>query len=363
MYANNTPSVQFPLPPSTNVLYINGTVGPSYGRYSVNIDPKPPFWVENNGFNAHRRYVELNQLFYLSILDPEVNYTVTITGDPDGSKILGLATWTVCFLNDPQFFIDLLNDGSSSSMGVMPVPFGGNNSFGSNNSLLVPTMPVAPVGSTTSVTNTSAPVPPATSPAGRTNVGAIAGGVVGGVLGAGLLAGLVFILCRRRKNQDDLLEEPFVIDATEAAVTPYKVETGYMMGSNDGYAPHALYGPVEPHGDRPSVLSDSHSKEYAAEFKEKYTHLQNVAVDSPKHPIQEETAQALLLALQRHRESSGVNQEEDAGPMGTIPPSYNPRWTARQLRQSDSSVTAGLSSPPLPIEGTATTYQSSRDQS
>ncbi|BEI84816.1 hypothetical protein CcaverHIS002_0502170 [Cutaneotrichosporon cavernicola] len=362
MYANNTPSVQFPLPPSTNILYINGTVGPSYGRYSVNIDPKPPYWAENNGLNAHRRYVELDQLFYFSSLDPEVNYTVTITGDPDGSKILGLSTWTVCFLNDPQFFIDLLNDGSSSSKGVMPVPFTGNNTFGSNNTLMVPTTPVAPVGSTASVTNTTAPVPPVTSPAGRTNVGAIAGGVVGGVLGAGLLAGLVFIFCRRRKDQDDLFEGQFVVDATEAAVTPYKTETGYMRGSNEGYALHSLYGPVEPHGDRPSLLSGSHSKDYGADFQEKYPHLQNVAVDYPKHPIQEETAQALLLAFQRHRESSGVNQEEDAGPISTIPPSYNPEWMARQSGQSDSSVTAGLSSPPLPTEGTDTTYQSSRDK-
>ncbi|BEJ15666.1 hypothetical protein CspHIS471_0502710 [Cutaneotrichosporon sp. HIS471] len=190
----------------------------------------------------------------------------------------------------------------------------------------------------------------------KTNVGAIVGGVVGGVLGAGLLAGLLFVLCRRRKNQSDQIEEPFVVDATEDVVTPYKMEVGESTLSNKGYASVVTYEPQDPPGDEPSSTTYPTSSQDSSTMKQEVRTQQNIVTIDPNEPMHEDTARALLAAIHRQHSTVGVNQEQDAGPVGTaIPPSYNPGWAQRQSESSGlgvASPSSGMSdsaSPPKPL--------------
>jgi hypothetical protein len=200
VYANGTASVQFTLPPSSTILRINGTSGPWYGQYTVELDPPPPIPLPSNTFNSHRRYVGLNQTFFYAALDPDVNYTVTVTGDQDPSKFLGLVSWQVCFLNDPDFVKAAVAagrygnvTGTTSAGGPPPLGDGTPAASGAYSAQDMPTgSPAGPTG----IAESAAPFT-----GSKTNVGAIAGGVVGGVVAAVLLGALIFFLCRRKTSQ------------------------------------------------------------------------------------------------------------------------------------------------------------------
>ncbi len=196
VYANETASVQFTLPPSSTILRINGTSGPWYGQYVVELDPPPPIPLPSYTFNSHRRYVGLNQTFFYAALDPDVNYTATVTGDQDPSKFLGLVSWQVCFLNDPEFVKAAVaagrygnNTGTASAGGPPRLGDATPTAY---------SMPMqdTPTGSPAGSAESAAP-----STGSKTNVGAIAGGVVGGVVAAVLLGALIFFLCRRKTSQ------------------------------------------------------------------------------------------------------------------------------------------------------------------
>lgn len=83
------------------MFQLNGTVGPSFGRYTVDFEPPLPIPFTTNTFNSQRRYLAPNQTMYIGVLDPEVKYTVTITTDEDPTKYLGLVAFRACFLQDP----------------------------------------------------------------------------------------------------------------------------------------------------------------------------------------------------------------------------------------------------------------------
>ncbi|BEJ16728.1 hypothetical protein CspHIS471_0601290 [Cutaneotrichosporon sp. HIS471] len=309
------------LPPSTTVLRVDGTVGSEYGRYTVQLDP-PLHIPVNETFDSYRGYTAVNQTMYLTALDPEIRYTVTITGDEDPAQLLGLTSLWSCFLQDPQFVLDDLglgNGSTSNGTGEVVSP-------GSNTTQALPGSSADHSGFTDRK---------------KTNVGVIAGGVVGGVLGAGLLAAIIFFLYRRQKKKNDETLEEFVVDATDQAVTSYA--QNYSVYDPSVYAPEetqglmSTLGPSEPRA----------SQGYYYSMQEKRSHPQSLYGDS-NGPLNQETAQALLLALQKHQsnvQSNVGSQEQDAGPMGTVPPSYNPEWVPLE---SDSSGAGppGLSPPP-----------------
>lgn len=93
---NNTPSVSMYPPKGSNYFYLNGTVGNAYGQYTVNVDPAPPYPRQVNAFNASNSWDAPGELFYYTPLDPDVEYKVTVTGDQDASKFLGLNSWMYC---------------------------------------------------------------------------------------------------------------------------------------------------------------------------------------------------------------------------------------------------------------------------
>ncbi|CAK9782017.1 hypothetical protein CC85DRAFT_288387 [Cutaneotrichosporon oleaginosum] len=353
IWANESASVQVTLPASSTMLEINGTVGPGYGRYTVEVNPPPPQLLGTNTFDAHRRYVALNETMYINSLDPAVNYTFTITGDEDPTKILGLVAWKACFLHNPEFVVRAGAGGSNASSTAA----GGSDNAGIS-------VVVSSGSSQPTSTGNSEAGAGASSAGTKTNIGAIAGGVVGGLLGAGLLAAVIFFLCRRRRQRHKASTEPFVIDVTEDAVTPFKPDT-YRDGPNNqqhqmAYAsllPHnqhhdgRLSREYSPYAGREhgysagSATSGPSSQEYQVQAQEK--HRQQTVTVNPDEPMNEETVQVLLNALQKHRQSSGLPLEEDAGPaldVRLMPPMYNPMW-APPAPQVETSA-AGSSIPP-----------------
>lgn len=134
----------------------------------------------------------------------------------------------------------------------------------------------------------------------------------------------------------------------------YSPGLAYVQGNSENLlqgAPNAGYGPSytqSPHSVNPtSGLGPPH---YPTTMQEKLARQQTFAAD-PNEPMNEETARALLLALQKHRRSTGVSQEEDAGPAGVVPPSYNPSWSQQQSGPSGAG-SSGLASPPQATSGT-----------
>ncbi|BEI84815.1 hypothetical protein CcaverHIS002_0502160 [Cutaneotrichosporon cavernicola] len=152
------------------------------------------------------------------------------------------------------------------------------------------------------------------------------------------------------------IEEPFVVDATEDVVTPYKMEIGESTLSKKGYGSLVTYEPQDPPGDEPSPTTYPTSSQDRSTMKQELQTQQNIVTIDPNEPMHEDTARALLAALHRQQGSVGVNQEQDAGPVGTaIPPSYNPGWAQRQSESSGlgiASPSSGMShsaSPPKPL--------------
>ncbi|BEI93666.1 uncharacterized protein CcaverHIS019_0601250 [Cutaneotrichosporon cavernicola] len=95
-------------------------MGPHTGSFGLTANAPPEAQVElvpvNATFNSYRRYTAVNQTMYLSALDPEVNYTVTITGDEDPTQFLGLTTLTACFLKNPTpeaFVVDATGEAAT----------------------------------------------------------------------------------------------------------------------------------------------------------------------------------------------------------------------------------------------------------
>lgn len=98
--ANETPSVTIKPPLGTNYFTMNGNVGPQYGLYSVTIQPPPPFPRTISTYNAtNARTWDGVRLFFNS-LDPDVQYTIKITGDEDPTKFIGLHDWTYCLYSE-----------------------------------------------------------------------------------------------------------------------------------------------------------------------------------------------------------------------------------------------------------------------
>ncbi|CAK9783721.1 hypothetical protein CC85DRAFT_313748 [Cutaneotrichosporon oleaginosum] len=171
--ADSTASIQLFPPRGSNFISLNGTVGFAYGTYSVTVDPPLPsiFARERNGFNAGAQWAAPGQLLYYTPLNPQEQYTITVTGDTDPTKFLGLHSWMYC-------------DYALAKNG------GGGGGSGSGG--------------------------------GKSNVGAIAGGVVGGILGAALIALVFFLFLRKRKARSPPEEELFTVDETiDATTTPY----------------------------------------------------------------------------------------------------------------------------------------------
>ncbi|BEJ15702.1 hypothetical protein CspHIS471_0503070 [Cutaneotrichosporon sp. HIS471] len=205
--ANNTPSVQLFPPKGSNYFYLNGTVGNVYGQYTVDIQPSPPYPRQVNTFNASNSWDVPGELLYYTPLDPNVEYTVTVTGDQDITKYLGLNSWMYC---DYQL--------------------GGNGNSSPNN--------------TTGASSTPTPTP---TPGKKTNVGAIAGGVVGGVVAAAAIAALLFFLCRRNRKKGplDVDHGVFTVDDTVDATTPYQpppVGSAKLAAGEESYSGHPHYG-------------------------------------------------------------------------------------------------------------------------
>lgn len=83
-------------PKGSNYFFLNGTVGNPYGLYNVSIVPPPPYPRTVNTFNASNSWAVPGETFYYAPLDPAVEYTITVTGDPDPEKFLGLHSWQYC---------------------------------------------------------------------------------------------------------------------------------------------------------------------------------------------------------------------------------------------------------------------------
>ncbi|CAK9781382.1 hypothetical protein CC85DRAFT_310712 [Cutaneotrichosporon oleaginosum] len=204
--SNNTASVSLYPPKGSNYFYLNGTVGNAYGLYTVLIDPAPPYPRNDNTFNASNSWDVLGELLYFTPLDPDVEYKITVTGDEDVNKYLGLNSWMYCDYS--------LN---------------GNKPNG--------TTPTRPDKSGTDVPSNEK----------KTNVGAIAGGVVGGVAAAAAIGALIFFLCRRNRKKDNMDADPamFTVDDTVDATTPYRAPStsGTKLAQNEqAYGGYPQYG-------------------------------------------------------------------------------------------------------------------------
>lgn len=96
MITNNTGSVSLYPPKGSNYFYLNGTVGNAYGLYTVDFEPAPPYPRQVNTFNSSNSWEVPGENFYYTPLDPDVEYKITVTGDKDTSKYLGLHSWQYC---------------------------------------------------------------------------------------------------------------------------------------------------------------------------------------------------------------------------------------------------------------------------
>ncbi|GMK55668.1 hypothetical protein CspeluHIS016_0207240 [Cutaneotrichosporon spelunceum] len=363
--ANNTPSVLLYPPVGSNYFFLNGTVGNAYGMYTVDISPPPPYPRKVNTFNASNSWEVPGETLYYTPLDPNVQYEVTVTGDPDITKFLGLNSWKYC---DYQ-----LNANNGKDNGTTPIN-GGNDSSPS----------VTPV-----------PVPK------PTNVGAIVGGVVGGVVGAAAIAALVFFLCRRNRKKDQPDADPamFTIDDTVDATTPYQpsdsgaaklspneqpyggyphygqvlyqepnmVETGY--GASSGAAPllspystdgqqsrhtSMQYGGSSGQGSWPQPGSDGSFPE-GNDGRQSFsaTSAAGATAGMSMSGIPSDPGSAYGSSngktVPAHQRSFRVEHEQDAGslPMPVpeeverLPPTYNPHWL--DTHTSSSGPSSGAS--------------------
>ncbi|BEI92752.1 uncharacterized protein CcaverHIS019_0503800 [Cutaneotrichosporon cavernicola] len=364
--ANNTPSVKLLPPKGSNYFYLNGTVGNVYGQYSVDIEPTPPYPRQENTFNASNSWDVPGELFYYTPLDPNVDYIVTVTGDQDITKYLGLNSFMYCDY--------ALSNGGSTGSNV-------NGSTAGSNSTPSPT------------------------PGKKTNVGAIAGGVVGGVVAAAAIAALLFFLCRRNRKKDalDVDQGVFNVDDTVDATTPYQppaVGGAKLAPGEESYSGHPQYGQTmyrEPNmaevgygagaGATPLLSpfgsdgrdSRHNSMQSGGPFGDSrqgsgpwpgsdgrqsfnggsstagmgmagYASGQGSAYDASSHSGYASGHQVSEKSVPAHQRTFRVEHEEDAGglPMATedverLPPTYNPHWLETRTPQpgSLSSTPAG----------------------
>lgn len=75
---------------------LTGTIGPSYGTYNVSAVPPLPFQRTRNNFSTYNNWTKPDEILYYTPLDPKVSYIITIWGDPDPSKELGLHGCEYC---------------------------------------------------------------------------------------------------------------------------------------------------------------------------------------------------------------------------------------------------------------------------
>lgn len=91
------PQSSFTVPANTSFMMLNGSMGPDQGQISVQVSPLPPY---SNGdlpppAVQHSRIPQRDAVFYMTTLDPGVEYNVTISaGEFNGSSIAGIHSAT-----------------------------------------------------------------------------------------------------------------------------------------------------------------------------------------------------------------------------------------------------------------------------
>jgi len=86
-------SVKFDVPQNSSFILLSGTVGPDNGLLSTDWNVKPPS-LKVTVFATYNPYVSAENIFMAS-LDPEVQYTVTMSSDGPGNNNSVFGTYDV----------------------------------------------------------------------------------------------------------------------------------------------------------------------------------------------------------------------------------------------------------------------------
>ncbi|WOO78198.1 uncharacterized protein LOC62_01G001748 [Vanrija pseudolonga] len=183
--------ISFQTVPNSTYMIVNGTMGPEYSRYSINMSPLPPGAIPVNGgkYTGFQYSPYRNPgAFYFTPLDPQVQYAVSIQGT------INEATESTAF--------------TPGSGNIHSVTF------------YAGTKKVDPTPANTTSTESEAPLH-GESPRASRNAKIIGGSVGGGVGGLLLLGLLAFCCLRHKKKPSPVVSDPtpFEIDSGGSAAT------------------------------------------------------------------------------------------------------------------------------------------------